>query len=277
MRLKNAPVEFQRYMEGCLEDLRNECCAPYLDDVIIFSKWFDKHIKHVRKVLRRLKENGIKLKAKKCDLFKKEVKYLGRIVSQEGYRADPENIKPIVSLKERTPKTVGEVRQLMGLLGYYRRYIENFSRVAKPIYDLLKYDSKCPPGKKQQPKEKCRPKKKTHQVPSSTPVSWSDEHQSALNFLIDCLTSPPVMAYPDYEIPFVLHTDASQEGLGAVLYQKQQGRMCVVGYASRTLTPAETKYHLHSGKLEFLALKWAITEHFWDYLFYASDFTVYTR
>ena len=148
--------------------------------------------------------------------------------------------------------------------------------MAKPIYDLLKYDSKCPPGKKQQPKEKCRSKKKTHQVPSSTRVSWSDEHQSALNVLIDCLTSPPVMAYPDYKIPFVLHTDASQEGLGAVLYQKQQGRMCVIGYASRTLTPAETKYHLHSGKLEFLALKWAITEHFWDYLFYASDFTVYT-
>ena len=67
------------------------------------------------------------------------------------------------------------------------------------------------------------------------------------------------MAYPEYEIPFVLHTDASQEGLGAVLYQKQQGRMRVTGYASRTLTPAETKYHLHSGKLEFLALKWAIT------------------
>ena len=119
MRLKTAPAEFQRYMEGCLEDLHNECCAPYLDDVIIFSKSFDKHIKHVRKVLRRLKENGIKLKAKKCDLFKKEVKYLGRIVSQEGYRADPDNIKLIVSLKERTPKTVGEVRQLMGLLGYY--------------------------------------------------------------------------------------------------------------------------------------------------------------
>ena len=140
----------------------------------------------------------------------------------------------------------------------------------------LKYDSKCPPGKKQQPKEKCRPKKKNHQVPSSTPVSWSDKHQSALNFLTDCLTSPPVMAYQDYEIPFVLHTDASQEGLGAVLYQKQQGRMHVIGYASRTLTPAETKHHIHLGKLEFLALKWAITEYFWDYLFYASDFTVYT-
>ena len=209
--------------------------------------------------------------------MKKTFKYLGQIVSQEDYRADPENIKSIVSLKERTPKTVGEVWQLMGLLGYYRRYIENFSCVAKPIYDLLKYDSKCRPGKKQQPKEKCRPKRKTHQVPPSPPVSWSDKHQRALNFLIDCPTSPHVMAYPDYEIPFVLHTDASQEGLGAVLYQKQQRRMRVIGYASGTLTPAETKYHLHSGKLEFLALKWAITEHFGDYLFYASDFMVITH
>ena len=102
MGLKNAPAEFQRYTEGCLEDLRDECCAPYLDDVIIFSKSFDEHIKHVRKVLRRLKENGIKLKAKKRDLFKKEVKYLGWIVSQEGYLADPKNIKPVVSLKEIT-------------------------------------------------------------------------------------------------------------------------------------------------------------------------------
>ena len=86
---ENAPAEFQRYMEGCLEDLRNECCAPYLDDVIIFSMSFDEHITHVRKVLRRLKENDMKLKVKKCDLFKKKVKYLGGIVSQEGYCADP--------------------------------------------------------------------------------------------------------------------------------------------------------------------------------------------
>ena len=86
------------------------------------------------------------------------------------------------------------------------------------------------------------------------------------------------MAYPDFSIPFVLHTDASQEGqgLGAVLYQKQQGKMRVIGYASRTLSPAEKKYHLHSGKLEFLALKWAVTEQFRDYLFYAPKFTIYT-
>ena len=81
-------------------------------------------------------------------------------MSQEGYRADPENIEPILSLTERTPKTVGEVQQLMGLSRYYRRYIKNFSRVAKPIYDLLKDDSKCPPGKKQLQKRTVDPRRK---------------------------------------------------------------------------------------------------------------------
>ena len=94
--------------------------------------------------------------------------------------------------------------------------------------------------------------------------------------LIHRLTSPPVMAFPDFTKPFVLYTDASQEGLGAVLYQEQEGKLRVLGYASRTLTPSEENYHMHAGKLEFLALKWAVTEKFRDYLFYASSFTVYT-
>ena len=94
--------------------------------------------------------------------------------------------------------------------------------------------------------------------------------------LIHRLTSPPVMAFPDFTKPFVLHTDASQEALGAVLYQEQDGKLRVLGYASRTLTPSEKNYHMHAGKLEFLALKWAATEKFRDYLYYSASFTVYT-
>ena len=275
MGLKNAPAEFQRFMENVLDDYRDQFCAPYLDDVIVYSASFQDHVEHVRLVLRRLKENGIKLKAEKCHLFKKEVVYLGRIVSEEGYRIDPENIQPILKLKDAMPKTVGEVRQLTGLLGYYRRYIENFSRIAKPIYDLLKSNS----GTKKLPDNTARSrkqKKNTNQVSSKSPVVWQDQHKEALQSLISQLTNPPVMAYPDYSQPFVLHTDASQSGLGAVLYQRQSGKMRVIGFASRTLTPAEQKYHFHSGKLEFLALKWAVTEQFRDYLFYAKHFTVYT-
>ena len=102
------------------------------------------------------------------------------------------------------------------------------------------------------------------------------EHQQTLDELLDCLISPPVMAYPNYEDPFILHVDASRKGLGTVLYQKQNGTIRVIGYGSRTLTPSEQNYHLHSGKLEFLGLKWAVTEHFKDYLYYSKHFTVFT-
>ena len=88
---------------------------------------------------------------------------------------------------------------------------------------------------------------------SSQPIQWNTEHQEALNILLDCLLRPPILGYPDYSQPFELHTDASHQGLGAVLYQKQDGKMRVMGYASRSLAPAEKKYH--AGKLEFLALR----------------------
>jgi hypothetical protein len=98
----------------------------------------------------------------------------------------------------------------------------------------------------------------------------------SIESLIDQITSPPIVAYPEYDAPFIVHTDAFQEGLGAVLYQEQQGTIRVIAYASRRLTPAEKNYHLHSAKLEFLALKWAVTEHFRAYLHYAPKFVVYT-
>ena len=94
--------------------------------------------------------------------------------------------------------------------------------------------------------------------------------------MLDHIVSPPILGYPDFSKSFVLHTDASQEGLGAVLYQKQDGKMRVIGYGSRSLTKAEKNYYLHSGKLEFLALKWAVCEHFRDYLYHVPDFIVYT-
>ena len=113
-------------------------------------------------------------------------------------------------------------------------------------------------------------------MPIKSKVNWKEEHQDVLVKLIDCLMKPPVIAYPNFEEPFILHTDASHQGLGAVLYQRQNGIIRVIGHGSRTLTPSEQNYHLHSGKLEFLALKWSITEHFRDYLYYSKNFTVFT-
>ena len=119
----------------------------------------------------------------------------------------------------------------------------------------------------------CNISKSSEQLPSSASVNWEPKHQTALNTLIDQVTTPPLLAYPEYSSPFIVHTDASQEGLGAVLYQTQNGIMRVIAFASRTHTSSERKYHLHSGKLE---LKWAVTEQFRDYLYYAPEFVVYT-
>ena len=110
---------------------------------------------------------------------------------------------------------------------------------------------------------------------SNRRVEWKEEHQSTTEKLIDIVTSFKVMSYPDFEKPFVLHTDASYDGLGSVLYQEsEEGVMKVIGFASRSLRPSEKNYH--STKLEFLSLKWSVTEAFRDYLYYANKFTAYT-
>ena len=221
-------------------------------------------LKNASKVLRRLREHGVELKPRKCKLFKREVTFLGRVMSEEGYKLDPSSIKPDLALKERPFKTVNEVRKLMGFLNYHRRYVKNLSRIAKPIYDLVKMASQ-PSQEAQQDRKKKGCCTNGH-LPSRDPIDWTDIHQTALETLIDLITSAPVMASPDFQKPFVLHTDASEDGLGAVLYQYQTEILRVVASGSRSLTPAEKKYHLHTGKLEFLALKWAICDQFRDYI-----------
>ena len=151
-------------MEQCLGELRDKVAIAYLDDIIVFSRTFEEHIEYLRAVLRKLGQ--LKASKRKCSLFKREVCFLGRIVSGDGYRMDPGCVKAIEMLKEARPKTVGEVRQLAGILSYYHRYIRNFPKVARLIYDLLKTT-----GKNGQPSSK-------------TPV-WGSKQQEAMVELVD--------------------------------------------------------------------------------------------
>ena len=231
--LMNGPAAFQRYMESCLGDLHDKIAIPYIDDIIVYSKTFSDHIDHIRQVLRCLRKHGIKLKAKNCKLFHCQVSYLGHIVSSSGYSPDLSNIAAVTELANETPTTVGHVRKLLGLVRQYCKFIQDFSKIAGPFFDLLKSDAITP----------TKVTKKHHktigQAPSSQPVSWEPVHQDASEKLLTHITNPPVLAYPDYSSPFVQHTDPSEVGLGAIIYQRQNGKMRDVGYGSRGLIPAE--------------------------------------
>ena len=168
---------------------------------------------------------------------KEEVRYLGRLISKDGYRADPADTKALDKFRS-PPKNVGELRSLLGFLGYFRCYVKAFARKVKPLYNLLKGGENVA----QQPKKGKGGKAGKgvgQRYDSREKVEWSSECQKVIDQLIDHLQSPEVIAYPDWNIPFFLNCDASNLGLGAVLYQTQNGVDRVIGYASRTLSEAE--------------------------------------
>lgn len=273
MGISNAPPAFQRFVNQVLIGLRDSVCVAYLDDILVYAKTFEQHVENLRQVLIRLRSRGVKLRADKCHLFREEVRYLGRLISKNGYRPDPENIKALEKFRE-PPKNIGELRSLLGFFGYFRAYIHSFAQKFKPLYDLLKNKEIPSPSSKQS--KAAKKKKKGNQVHSSKCVQWNPSLQAIVDETIDYLGCPKFLVFPDYNLPFTVHCDASEKGLGAVLYQKQEGKHKVISFASRTLSEPEKNYHLHSGKLEFLALKWAVTERFSDYLCYGPGFTVYT-
>ena len=275
--LRNAPPAFQRYINLVLGDLKGSVCEPYLDDILVYGRTFEEHVANLRVVLKRLLARGIKLRAGKCVFGKTEVRYLGRIVTKDGYKPDPKDTAALEKFKD-SPKTVGELRSLLGFFGYYRGYVKDFSKKMKTLYDLLavKVDDENV-AKKRKNGAKDVGMKRSQRYDSNVLVNWTEDHQKVVEDMIEYLKSPEVMAYPDFNLPFFITTDASNEGLGSVLYQTQNGVDRVISYASRTLSEAERNYHMHSGKLEFLGLKWAVTERFSDYLRYCHHpFVVYT-
>ena len=262
----NAPSTFQRLMERCVGDMNLKEVLVFLDDIIVFSKTLEEHEVRLMKVLNRLREFGLKLSPEKCKFFQTSVKYLGHIVSQDGVGTDPGKVEALKTWPR--PQDLKQLRSFLGFSGYYRRFIKDYSAIVKPLTNLT---SGYPPLHKN-----IKNKTQTNQYHDpKRPFGdrWTDRCELAFNTIIEKLTTAPVLGFADPKLPYVLHTDASTLGLGAVLYQEQDGHMRVIAYASRGLSRSESRYPAH--KLEFLALKWAVVEKFNDYL-YGNQFIVVT-
>ena len=264
--ITNAPSTFQRLMERCIGELNLKQALVFLDDLIVFSSTLEEHEERLMRVLNQLKEYGLKLSPEKCRFFQTSVKYLGHIVSEKGIETDPEKIAALKTWPR--PNKLKELRTFLGFCGYYRRFVKDYSKIVKPLNALT---AGYPPLKKRS--NATVSVEKYHNPKDLFGDRWTPACQTAFDTIIEKLTTAPVLGFADPKQPYILHTDASTLGLGAALYQEQQGQKRVVAYASRGLSRCETRYPAH--KLEFLALKWAVTEKFQDYL-YGSPFLAVT-
>ena len=211
--LSNAPATFSRLMELVLGGLKWTKCLCYLDDVIVFGADFDTALQNLHDVFLCLRKANLKLKPKKCKLFQTMVRYLGHIVSESGISCDREKVKSVQDWP--IPTDVSDVRSFLGLAGYYRKFIPQFSAVASPLTKLTR--------------------KNRH-------FCWDEACQNAFDTIKNLLTSAPILAYPTSDDLFVLDTDASLTGIGAVLSQIQNGEERVIAYASKTLSRSQQNY-----------------------------------
>jgi len=186
------------------------------NDILVYSRNEEEHVEHLRVVLTRLREHQLYAKFSKCEFWLKKVPFLGHVLSEEGISVDPAKVQDVLDWK--VPTSVHEVRSFLGLAGYYRRFISEFSKISKPMTHLLQKDVK---------------------------FVWTPECEEALHKLRTLLTSAPVLAQPDIEKPFDVFCDASSIGLGCVLMQ--EGR--VIAYPLRQLQKHEVNYPTHDPEL----------------------------
>ena len=241
--LTAAPATFQRLMERVLRGLHWKTLLLYLDDVIVIGDTFGNQLAHLEEVLTRFRAAGLKLKPSKCHLFQTQVNYLGHVVSKDGVATDPAKVTAVADWP--VPRNLTELRAFLGTVGYYRRYVEGFASRARPLTKLTAKDIK---------------------------FHWTVECQNAFDSLKQSLISAPVLGYPDPALQYILDTDASLEGVGAVLSQMQAGTERVVSYYSRVLASAERNYCVT--RRELLAVVKAVA-HFRPYL-YGREFRIRT-
>jgi len=240
--LKNAPAVFQSFINSVLRPFLDKSVILYLDDILIFSDNLEEHHKTVRAVLKKLIENNLFAKLSKCEFDKDKVEFLGHIISGSGVATDPKKIKAIVEWP--TPKNVKDVQRFIGLCNYYRRFVKNFSAIAKPLHSLTKKGIK---------------------------FVWSPDCETAFEILKKRLTTSPVLLHPDITKQFVVECDASNFAIGAVLSQyDENNKLHPVAYHSRSLNNAELNYPITDKEL--LAIKEAFST--WRHLLLGAKFKV---
>ena len=233
--LCNAPATFQRLMDHVYDGIAWKFVVVYLDDTIIFSRTFNEHLDHLKRVFSRIRRAGLKLNLEKCNFWMRSLPFLGHIISPQGIAPDPQKIDAVEKIQP--PKNVTQLRSFLGLVGYYRQFIQNFSSIAKPLNWLLQKD---------------------------VAYEWKTAQQEAFETLKKRLTIAPILAYPNFKKTFILATDASYFGYGATLSQvDSNGKEHPIAYASKSLRKEELNYG--ATELECAAVVWAI-EHFHKYL-----------
>lgn len=243
--LKISPAIFQRILANLIrKNELNGFCINYIDDILIFSKTFNEHMKHIELVMEAILREGFKLKLSKCNFAENSVKYLGHVIGQNGVRPAKDNLKAIRDFP--TPKTKKNVRQLLGKINFYYKYIPNASKLLEPLHYLLR---------------------------KTVDFVWTDVCERAFQDIKNYLCSSPILAIYDQKKPVYIYTDASGGGLGAIMKQTQEdGILHPVAYFSRRLKPTETKRKaIH---LECLAIKEAIV--YWQHWLIGRDFIVIT-
>ncbi|KAL1110191.1 hypothetical protein AAG570_008268 [Ranatra chinensis] len=241
--LHNSPATWQRLIDQVLGPELERHVFVYLDDIIVCSAQFDEHVETLDRVFKKLREAGLTLNLEKCQFCRPELRYLGYVVDRTGLRVDAQKVECIVNFP--APRTPTQVRRFLGMCGWYRRFIPDFSTVAAPLTDLLK---------------------------KGRAWLWSGECERAFAQLKEHLVSAPILTCPDFERPFIVQTDASGKGIGAILSQELPDGERVVAYASRALSKAERNYS--TTEQECLAVIWAV-EKFRPYL-EGTEFTVIT-
>jgi hypothetical protein len=227
--LTNAPAYFMYLMNSVFMMELDKFVVVFIDDILIYSKSEKEHAKHLRVVLQGLRDHKLYAKFSKCEFWLKSVKFLGHTISHDGISVDPSKVQEVMDWKP--PKSVHQIRSFLGLAGYYRRFIPDFSRIAKPMTELLKKGVK---------------------------FVWSEACEKAFHTLRQHLTSALVLVQPDNSKPFEVFCDASGMGLGCVLMQ--EGR--VIAYASRTLQPHELNYPTHDLELAVVVHALKIWRHY---------------